>query len=91
MPAIMPKGATHIHPVLSVVFRDTKMMATFVGISASIVADFLIRVAGKNDIYETALAKLPWIGAPFDGAIRARILRLNCLNNIMYPENWTGD
>jgi hypothetical protein len=79
MPTVLPSQATHIHPVISLAASSPWAMVLFSGTAASIVADFLIRVSGKGDIYESALVGLPKVVPPFDKPIVARMLRLTCL------------
>ncbi len=87
--AIVPPGASHINVVMSVVFTDLKLMTVFAGTTASLVIDFVLRVTGKGDLYDSTLVTFPVIGSPFDLPIIARALRLNCLTRA-YAELWTS-
>jgi hypothetical protein len=89
MSAIAPVGSSHIHPVLSLTFRDTNVLAFFAGLTTSIVIDFLLRVTGKADLYESTLANFPLIEEQFRPHVTTRGLRLNCLTRD-YAELWTG-
>ena len=86
--AIGPRGLTHIHPVLSATFRDSHYLAVFAGISVSVIADFVVRVIAKSDLYEATLSALPWrIESAFTSPLASRALRLNCLTRA-YEELW---
>jgi hypothetical protein len=87
MPAIAPSGSSHIHPVLSVAIGGNVDMCCLVGVASSVISDFLLRVAGKSDIYEDALAQIPRVTEPFSFGIVSRTLRLNCLTHA-YAELW---
>lgn len=85
--AIAPRGSTHIHPVLSLTFIDSGLLALFAGTTASIIVDFILRVTGKSDLYESTLGGFPIPGDPFASAISARALRLNCVS-LAYANLW---
>ncbi len=90
IPAIVPPGVAHVHPVLSVTFRDAGLLAVFASLAASIPYDFFIKASGKGDIYESTLSRLPL--PELSPGLRARILhrglRLNCLTK-SYGDLWT--
>ena len=86
--AIVPPGATHIHPVLSIAFSDNRILAAFASITTSIVADFLLRITGKADLYEATLASFPLIPEKYEKPATCRGLRLNCIT-AQYADLWT--
>ncbi|QDV25309.1 hypothetical protein [Aureliella helgolandensis] len=85
--AIAPRGSTHIHPVLSLTFIDNGLLTLFAGTTASVLVDFLLRVTGKSDLYESTLGGFPIPQEPFASAISCRALRLNCVS-LAYKELW---
>lgn len=88
VPAVIPPGSSHIHPVVSASFLNSNQLLLFAGISASLTADFIIALSGVSDIFGATLARLPWIDPPYDDLVIARSLRLNCLTRA-YEELWT--
>ena len=84
--AMMPPGATHIHPVFSLAFLDEQQGAVFAASSTSILFDFMVRVSGKSDIYESTLQAMPML-ADEGALIRGRGLRLFCLTT-HYASLW---
>lgn len=86
MPTLMPPGMSHIHPILSVTFQNIARGTLFTGVACSLVADFIIRLIGKGDIYGSTLELLPLVGDS-EMYICNRILRLNCLTSD-YCELW---
>ncbi len=87
IPTVIPAGPTHIHPILSFSFLDDKTLLKTAGFSSSILYDFLIRVAGRSDIYESTLRTFPFPEGVCVQLIRNRILRLVCLT-IDYASLW---
>ncbi|MCC7279951.1 MAG: class I SAM-dependent DNA methyltransferase [Chromatiaceae bacterium] len=79
---LVPPGAAHIHPVLSLAFRDSADLVALVGFTASVVADFFIKSTGLGDLYDSTLGRLPHISS---NAISARALALNCLTTHYAP------
>lgn len=78
---IIPEGASHIHTIISYAFKRSEHLSVFAGLSFSILYDFLIRVAGKSDIYDSTLRSFPIIGDGFWDLLRIRVLRLVCLSD----------
>lgn len=86
IPATMPAGFTHIHPVISLTFTDDVFAAFFAACCSSILFDLMVRVSGKGDIYESTLQALPVI-IDKQGKITNRAVRLFCLTQ-PYTELW---
>jgi hypothetical protein len=87
--AIIPPGATHIHAVSSVTFKNIFDLVQLGSECASIIADFLIRVSGRTNIYVSDLKTLPKITEPHLTPIMHRGLRLNALTRA-YSQLWTS-
>lgn len=84
IPAVMPPGASHIHPVLSLTFRRTDSLIDAVNFSSSIVADFFVKSTGLGDLYDSTLGRLPSVGST---ALRTRGMATNCLTT-HYSSLW---
>lgn len=87
--AVMPPGVVHIHTVISLAFLSLEKLLSFSSCSASIIFDFLIRVTGRSDIYESNLRSLPKISDPWLTPIMHRGLRLNALTT-HYADLWAS-
>jgi hypothetical protein len=86
LPAILPKGVGHVHPVLSLAFEHTSDLATFAGMAASLVCDFFVKTTGRSDLYESALRLLPLPNGRVE-RLQVRALLLNCLT-AQYSDLW---
>ncbi len=87
IPALIPPGAGHIHPVLSLTFNNYTHLMAFHSVAISLVGDFYIRTSGKTDIYGSTLGPLPLTDNIFQSPLFARSLRLNCLTTA-YMRLW---
>lgn len=87
IPAMMPAGITHIHPVLSYAYLDDDKFAVMAGHSFSILYDFLVRVAGRSDIYDSTLRPFPIVEKKYWPFIKSRALRLSFLTS-HFAELW---
>ncbi len=83
---IAPSGCAHIHPVISLTFRNQNTMVSFAGMSMSIVYDFYIKTTGRNDLYESVIRPLPLVNIP-QCELYSRVLVLNCVST-HYEELW---
>lgn len=79
---LIPPGVAHIHPVLSLTFREPTRLLALVGMTSSVVADFYVKSTGLGDLYDSTLGRLPQVETP---AVGARALALNCLTNHYAP------
>ncbi|MDK3021612.1 hypothetical protein QO239_03205 [Cupriavidus taiwanensis] len=84
IPTLIPPGSAHIHPVLSLTFKDPRCLIDVSGLTSSVVADFFVKSTGLADLYETTLGRLPHLSLP---SIAARALSLNCLTS-HYARLW---
>lgn len=76
IPAAAPAGMAHVNAVISLAFKETSQLLMFAAPSVSILYDFLVRVSGRGDIWESTLQTMPVIEDP---RLAGRILRLVCL------------
>jgi hypothetical protein len=82
---VLPKGAAHIHPVISTTFSSNSLLISFLSLTHSIPYDFFIKTTGKGDLYESTLKLLPISEINPESAVRT--LALNCLTQ-HYAELW---
>lgn len=91
-PSILFPNASHIHSVLSVIFKENNHLIEVAGLTSSLLYDFYIKTLGKSNLYESSLAELPFsIDQKFKPLIFSRTLQLNCLNKYYAPlweESW---
>lgn len=87
IPAIMPPGVVHIHPVLSYAYLDPQTLTVVSGHSFSVLYDLLVRVAGRSDIYDSTLRPFPVVDECYWPFITLRVLRLSCLTS-HYKDLW---
>lgn len=86
--AILPKNSYHINKIISIIFKDNKLLVEFCGLSSSIVLDFIIKIIGATDITPTRLYTLPLgIDDKYLSHILVRTLMLNCLTE-HYSSLW---
>jgi hypothetical protein len=107
IPALIPPGAAHVNGVLSAGFMSngrSRDLAFLQGYLSSMIADLLIRVVPKSNIYGTTVSALPLppIGNAIADHVAARAAYLNCLTatfsdlwqeimeTITEPVVWTG-
>ena len=90
IPAIIPPGAAHVNPVYSAGSPrgGLESLCLASGMLSSLIADFAIRAAPKNDIYMAAINRLPvLLDHPMQTALILRVLRLNCITDA-YADLW---
>lgn len=86
--AIIPPKTAHIHGIISVVFPKKENLVDLAALSSSLVLDFYVKVVGSSNLMPSRMESFPLgVSEPYKGAMRARILRLNCLT-VHYEELW---
>lgn len=107
IPALIPPGAAHVHPVSSFGipgdggFANLAMLA---GVAASLLSDFAVRSAPKSEVLPGTLRRLSMdFGFALAAPLLLRVLRLNCVTDAYaelwrecwidanFAEHWTGD
>ncbi|MEV6219603.1 DNA methyltransferase [Nocardia sp. NPDC051833] len=84
--AIIPPGPSHVHPVLSAALPSNTDLVVAGGIWASIVADFMIKVAGVAELNQGVIRRLPHVrGHALEPNLLHRTLRLNALTSAYAP------
>jgi hypothetical protein len=90
MPAIIPPGTGHVNPVYSAGVSGGSLdsLCATGGFLCSLIADFTIRAAPKNDILLATINRLPLVlGHSLQSALMLRFLRLNCITDA-YSDLW---
>jgi hypothetical protein len=82
IPALIPPGAAHIHPVGSNAFRNCEDAALTMAVCSSLVGDFFIKSTGRSMLYQL-WRQLPKISP--SSSILSRILGLSCLTTHYAP------
>lgn len=105
IPAVFPPGTGTIDGVFSFGFpRDDRTLALATASMSSLLSDFLVRATAGNNIFRSAIDRLPRIPEdhPLASSAVLRILRLNCLTDAYAPlweecwdpamarDSWTG-
>jgi len=81
MGALMPAGTTAIHTVVKLATTNPRLLACYLGTTASVPFDFFIKAKGQGHVHKNDLAALPLIiDGPVSNAIRIRSMRLYCLS-----------
>lgn len=90
IPAIIPRGAAHVHGVSSAALpiENVDSLAVTAGTAASLISDFLIRTAPKSTISPSTFSRLPRIDDErLWPSLVLRALRLNCVTDA-YADLW---
>jgi hypothetical protein len=88
--ALAPKKIGHIHPILSLTFKQTTNLIGFGAASASVVSDFFVKSTGREDLYQETLQSLPIVDFTYGCylPLSVRFLSLNCLTT-HYADLWS--
>jgi hypothetical protein len=88
MTSIVPKGATHINPVLTTGFSTGSITLFVSSTMSSLIADYLLRITGTGRIFFSNTKNTPLIvESKIQSLLIHRTLRLNCLTKY-YSELW---
>lgn len=86
--AILAPKTSHIHAVVSIVFKNQKDLIEFTGLTSSLVLDFYVKTLGISTLAQTILQSFPLgIHKKYRNELDSRVLILNCLNKY-YKELW---
>ncbi|MCM4156178.1 hypothetical protein [Gramella sp. AN32] len=87
-PALLPRKSGHVNGVLSLSLNKSEDLLEFLGLSSSIIYDFLIKTIGSTNLYGSRLENLPVaINEDVFQHIAIRTLKLNCVNDL-YSDFW---
>ena len=94
IPAMIPPGAAHVNAVLSAGFGSERRyhdLAFLQGCLSSLIADLVIRLVPKSNIYGPSVEQIPIpaAGGLLASQIAARAVRLNCLTDA-FATVWKG-
>lgn len=86
--ALVPPGALHTHSVASISLASNAETAALTALWSSLPVEFLVRLAGKDDLQENLARLLPGrVDSRAAEALVIRVLRLNCLT-AAYADLW---
>ncbi|KUI09910.1 restriction endonuclease subunit M [Mycolicibacterium acapulense] len=78
--AIIPPSPTHVLGLFSLATKDHATLAVASGVSASVLADFVVKVTGVTNIKIGVFSRIPLIrDHTLETQLLLRTLRLNCL------------
>ncbi len=84
--ALLPAKASHIHGVISIIFRDIHHLIEAQGLCSSIVLDFFMKTIGTANLSDSRINAFPLgINTRYMNQLFSRTLRLNCLNKYYSP------
>lgn len=90
--AILPAFSSHIHGVISIIFKETNNLIEFQGLISSTVLDFFMKTIGASNLTDSRLSAFPLgIDSKYKPQLFSRTLQLNCLNKYYAPlweESW---
>ena len=90
-PALLPRKSGHVNGIISLFLDDDRKLIEFLGLSSSIVYDFLIKTVGSTNLYGSRLSSLPIsIKEVYYPDIAIRVMKLNCIN-YLYQEFWQNN
>jgi hypothetical protein len=92
IPALIPPGAAHVNVVFSFGFPDQQpvMLAAAAASASSLLADFVVRVAPKSNIYQGVFERLPCVvERRLRDLMVLRLLRLAAVTQ-SFSELWTS-
>lgn len=81
--ALVPPGMAHVHTIESIAFKEIDDLLCVSALSFSIVYDFLTRVSGRTDLYDSAVGGWPHVDLA--DACKLHVLRLSCLTRPYAP------
>jgi hypothetical protein len=84
--AIYPPGFMHVNTAISYTFRDFDLLLDQSSLFSSLIGDFLLRVGGRTDFYESTMRCMPAVETNLQ--TRAKVLFLNCITSA-YADLWS--
>ena len=85
VPAIIPKGVSHINTIRSLAFSKDRNLLNFQALSSSVLLDCICKMSSRDHFGDSDAYKFPWVDLP-DTAL-FRVLQLSCLTKA-YAELW---
>ena len=89
MPSLLPPKIAHTNGIIGFCFKDSKHLATMLGLMTSLPYDFFIKAIGKGNLYMESAGMLPIFTdmSPIISEIVCRVLILNSLTKY-YSKLW---
>ena len=87
IPAIVPKGVGHVHPVKSLMFVEADYLIAAAHGMHALTTDLQFKISGKSEAADSMLKAIPI--PPPNPSAAARVLALNCLTRD-YAELWNA-
>ncbi len=88
--SILPPKTSHIHGVISIIFRDPQYLIEAQSLCSSIILDFFIKTIGASNLSDSRIVAFPLgVRSKFKLHLFNRTLQLNCLNKY-YASLWEG-
>lgn len=86
IPAILPPKSSHIHGVISVVFKEEDKLIEAQALCSSLVLDFFVKTIGASNLSDSRIKAFPiGISKYFLDHLVSRTLLLNCVNEYYAP------
>jgi hypothetical protein len=90
-PALMPPGVTHVNSLTSIFWNSQRETLNLVGLSSSLIYDFLARNFTNGHITRAFWQKTPYLShTEIDNHLILRVLRLNCISS-HYEALWNSE
>ncbi|RTY87425.1 Eco57I restriction-modification methylase domain-containing protein [Flavobacterium sp. RSP15] len=90
--AILPPKTSHIHGIITIIFKDNAHLIELMGLTSSITLDFFIKTVGASNLADSRISAFPLgIEEKYKSQLFNRTLQLNCLNKYYAPlwqDNW---
>lgn len=79
-PALILPKISHVNGVISIASTDKKALIEILGLTSSVIYDFLVKTIGSTNLTKSQLLSLPFgISETYKSELSIRTLRLNCL------------
>jgi hypothetical protein len=86
--AILPPQTSHIHGVISIIFKEIKHLVETQALCSSIILDFFIKTVGAANLSDSRINAFPLgIAEKFKTQLFNRTLQLNCVSKY-YADLW---
>ena len=83
--AIIPPYIAHINGLMSVTYKDEKLIPLMAGLEGSIPYDFLVKIMGKTNLLFSSILRFPIVHTEYNPSIILRALLLNCITKYYAP------
>src|SRR5690606_6580969 len=83
---LIPPKSSHIHGIISIIFKTLNASLEFSGLSSSLAYDFYIKTIGASNLADSRIQSFPLgISDKYKSCLFVRTLLLNCLNKYYAP------